>query len=264
MRDIMCSGYVAGANTGFFGAKGEEAFASSLKGPVSSDAVKLDISSRLSFDDEERGEYQSMLAFACGYGDGAKRDQVISITDRLLPWEVHGSDTAKTYFPGGPDNYRAYRKAWELHTLHFGEDVRAAENMEFISQGSSNNGLCFIGPHRKYNPYSNLYHELIPGQGHFGPVSNAHRTITLTKITNTQANVFRPCALGRMRSQEMHVGVVERRYRSKRPGIPWCRSRLRRTRRCTLPRNLKLATFSTKKNPCRSCALQTVYCKRKC
>ena len=79
-----------------------------------------------------------MLAFVCGYGDGAKRDQVISITDRLLPWEVHGSDTAKTYFPGGPENYRAYRKAWELHTLHFGEDVRAAENMEFISQGSSN------------------------------------------------------------------------------------------------------------------------------
>lgn len=183
MRDIMCSGYVAGANTGFFGAKGEEAVASSLKGPVSSDAVKLDISSRLSFDDEERGEYQSMLAFACGYGDGAKRDQVISITDRLLPWEVHGSDTAKTYFPGGPENYQAYRNAWELHTIHFGEDVRAAENMEFISQGSSNNGLCFIGPHRKYNPYSNLYHELIPGQGHFGPVSNAHRTVTLTRKT---------------------------------------------------------------------------------
>ena len=169
MRDVMCSGYVAGANTGFFGAKGDKANAASLKGPVSSEAVKLDMSSRLSFDDEERGEYQSMLAFACGYGDGAKRDQVISITDRLLPWEVHGSDTAKTYFPGGPENYMAYRKAWELHTLHFGEDVRAAENMEFISQGSSNNGLCFIGPHRKYNPYSNLYHELIPGQGHFGP-----------------------------------------------------------------------------------------------
>ena len=32
-----------------------------------------------------------------------------------------------------------------------------------------NNGLCFVGPHRKYNPWSNMYHELIPGQGHFGP-----------------------------------------------------------------------------------------------
>jgi len=41
--------------------------------------------------------------------------------------------------------------------------------MEFISQGSMNNSLCFVGPHRKYNPFSNQYHELVPGQGHFGP-----------------------------------------------------------------------------------------------
>lgn len=32
-----------------------------------------------------------------------------------------------------------------------------------------NNSLCFVGPHRKYNPFSNQYHELVPGQGHFGP-----------------------------------------------------------------------------------------------
>jgi hypothetical protein len=32
-----------------------------------------------------------------------------------------------------------------------------------------NNGLCFVGPHRKYNPFNNMYHELVPGQGHFGP-----------------------------------------------------------------------------------------------
>lgn len=32
-----------------------------------------------------------------------------------------------------------------------------------------NNALCFVGPHRKYNPFSNQYHELVPGQGHFGP-----------------------------------------------------------------------------------------------
>lgn len=47
-----------------------------------------------------------------------------------------------------------------------------------------NNGLCFIGPHRKYNPYSNQYHELVPGQGHFGPgefnkmLDNSHVIIT--------------------------------------------------------------------------------------
>ena len=27
-----------------------------------------------------------------------------------------------------------------------------------------NNSLCFVGPHRKYNPFSNQYHELVPGQ----------------------------------------------------------------------------------------------------
>ena len=111
-----------------------------------------------------------MLAFGCGYGDGAKRDQVISITDRLLPWEVTRAGGAqKEYFPGGDTNYQQYKNAFRLNTIHFGEDVRAAENMEFISQGSMNNGLCFVGPHRKFNPFSNQYHELIPGQGHFGP-----------------------------------------------------------------------------------------------
>ena len=36
-----------------------------------------------------------------------------------------------------------------------------------------NNSLCFVGPHRKYNPFSNQYHELVPGQGHFGPGKSA-------------------------------------------------------------------------------------------
>ncbi len=174
MRDIMCSGYVAGGNTGFFGERGQGGITSPLTGPVNSNDVKYDINSRLSMDDEERGEYQSMLAFGCGYGDGAKRDQVISITDRLLPWEVNGSEAGKAYFPGGNANYLAYKQAWDLHTIHFGEDMRASENMEFISQGSANNGLCFVGPHRKYNPYSNLYHELIPGQGHCAPHTLKH------------------------------------------------------------------------------------------
>jgi len=49
------------------------------------------------------------------------------------------------------------------------EDMKAQENMEFISQGSVNNALCFLGPHRKYNDYSRTTFELVPGQGHFGP-----------------------------------------------------------------------------------------------
>jgi hypothetical protein len=179
LRDIMCSGYVAGCNTRFFGIE------KSIDRPASPDAVRQSMEARLSFQNDSDGEYHSMIAFCAPYGDGASRDQVISISDRLLPWEVNNPNADKEYFPGGGKNYRAYANTFGLNTIHFGEDVRAAENMEFISQGSMNNSLCFVGPHRKYNPFSNQYHELVPGQGHFGPdaipgVSAAHiRTLSL-------------------------------------------------------------------------------------
>jgi len=38
-----------------------------------------------------------------------------------------------------------------------------------VLQGSTNNALCFMGPHRKYNTFSASAYELMPGQGHFGP-----------------------------------------------------------------------------------------------
>lgn len=45
-----------------------------------------------------------------------------------------------------------------------------------------NNSLCFVGPHRVYNPFSNQFHQLIPGQGHFGSdaipgVRRAHASV---------------------------------------------------------------------------------------
>lgn len=166
MRDVMCNGYVAGGNTRFFGEPPR-----GFTEPANAAEVTDDMDKRLSFHDDASGEYSSMLAFGAPWGEGAKRDQVISITDRLLPWEITSPNTKNTkdYFPGGDANYQSYRAAYNLNSIHFGEDVRAAENMEFISQGSMNNGLCFIGPHRKYNPFSDQFHQLIPGQGHFGP-----------------------------------------------------------------------------------------------
>lgn len=187
MRDIMCSGYVAGGNTRFFG-EGPGGFKST---PADPESVKAAMEERLSFQNDNDGEYGSMLAFCAEFGDGSKRDQVISISDRLLPWEVNKDPTEKTYFPGGNANFKSVRNVLALNTIHFGEDVRAAENMEFISQGSMNNSLCFVGPHRKYNPFSNQYHELVPGQGHFGPdaipgVSAAHiRTLSFFLYTFT-------------------------------------------------------------------------------
>ena len=131
LRDVMCSGYVAGGNCQFFGEKDMAGAA----GPFDPNMVADAITRRLSFQDDSVGEYESMLAFAAPFGDGAKRDQVISITDRLLPWEVNKTGT-KEYFPGEEAGWKFYRRAIGLHSVHFGEDIRAAENMEFISQGA--------------------------------------------------------------------------------------------------------------------------------
>lgn len=128
MRDIMCSGYVAGGNTRFFGIR------NTTNEPASPAVVREQMDERLSFQNDTVSEYGSMLAFCAPYGDGAKRDQVISISERLLPWEVNGNDPEKRYFPGGNDNFRAYASEFGLNSIHFGEDVRASENMEFISQ----------------------------------------------------------------------------------------------------------------------------------
>ena len=139
MRDVMCNGYVAGGNTRFFG-EPKNGFTKAADANDVTDAMDK----RLSFHDDASGEYDSMLAFGAPWGDGAKRDQVISITDRLLPWEITSPNTTNTkdYFPGGDSNYQTYKTAYNLNSIHFGEDVRAAENMEFISQARP------IAPHR--------------------------------------------------------------------------------------------------------------------
>jgi len=170
MRDIMCSGYVAGGNCRFFGlpSGGSQIFTK----PSEPGDVQRSLNERLSFADDAAGEYASMLAFLSPYGEeaAASRDQVISISDRLLPWEIaKNADPSKKYFPGGQEGYNQYSQAWNLGQVHFGEDVRATENMAFMSQGAVNNSLCIVGPHRKYNPFAQNFFELVPGQGHFGP-----------------------------------------------------------------------------------------------
>ena len=161
MRDIMCSGYVAGGNTLFFGEKA---------GEYTEATIKQAVADRLSFVDDASGEYESMLAFPSTPDQAAARDQVLSITDRLLPWEVtKKAGDQYNYFPGGPEVKDIYATRYGLDSIHFGEDIRAAEAQEFISQGSLNNSTCFIGPHRVHSPWSNTFFDLTPGQGHFGP-----------------------------------------------------------------------------------------------
>jgi hypothetical protein len=122
----MCAGYVAGGNTQFFGER---------NGSFTVENIQSDINDRLSFNDEGSGEFKSMLAFAVPYGSSDRRDQVMSLSARLLPWEVT-PDRQHTYFPGGPKHYDYYARMYKLDAVHFGEDMRASENMEFISQVS--------------------------------------------------------------------------------------------------------------------------------
>lgn len=160
LRDIMCSGYVAGGNTRWFG---EQTAKGAVDGKITTEGIRNAITDRLSFVDDASGEYESMLAFAVPYGHGDRRDQVYSLSARLLPWEVT-KDQANwyDYFPGGREHQIIYARAFGLEQLHFGEDVRAAENMEFISSGSVNNATCFLGPHRCYSQYEVVLRTRIP------------------------------------------------------------------------------------------------------
>ena len=274
MRDVMCSGYVAGGNCTFFGLPYNQA---TFTTAARTEDIQRTLNERLSFADDATGEYASMLAFLSGYRSeiASQRDQVISISDRLLPWEVSkNSDPEKKYFPGGRNGWARYSQAWNLGQIHFGEDVRATENMAFMSQGAVNNSLAFIGPHRKYNPFAQNFFELVPGQGHFGPdaipgVSSAHiRTLSVFPHTTSTTLPLRRATYwptvyethpgwrytvaasflltatplpGRTRG-----GGVASRCRSRRRATPWCRSRWRRTRswRCARRRESRRARAS--------------------
>ena len=134
MRDIACAGYVAGGNVRWF-AKEENGAG------YTAEAARDNLVSRLSFDDDVSDRYASMLAFPAleGQFQGGQLDTVMSITGRLLPWEVTGaSNLTHKSFPGGEEMFQQYNKLLNLHQVHYGEDLKAAENMDFISQGSTN------------------------------------------------------------------------------------------------------------------------------
>ena len=159
LRDISCAGYVAGGGTKFFGTAVNE--------------VKANIQKRLAMREGLDGQYKDMLAFPMDQSqmEDGSMDTCISVTSRVLPWEVQSTGVGGTHksFPGGEQCYNVYNEAFRLDSIHFGEDMKAAENQEFLTQGSTNNALCLMGPHRKYDPWSRSFMSLTPGQGHFGP-----------------------------------------------------------------------------------------------
>tara|TARA_B100000927_G_C16271066_1_gene391503 strand:- start:177 stop:680 length:504 start_codon:yes stop_codon:yes gene_type:complete len=133
MRDIACAGYVAGGNCRWF-AKDPET------GDYDAKTARQQIMSRLSFDDDVTDKYASMLAFPAHEGQfmSGQLDTVMSVTTRILPWEVTGTATHDS-FPGGQKMYAKYANALNLGQVHYGEDMKSAENQDFISQGSTNN-----------------------------------------------------------------------------------------------------------------------------
>ena len=115
MKDIMSNGYRGGCNTMFFES------AQAVMDRLNMEDTDMDVS------------HASLMAFVAPVEQIEKLQNEISISSRLLPWDVH----AKThnYFPGGKGMYDAHcREHFGLDAVHFGEDLRASQNMEYMSQ----------------------------------------------------------------------------------------------------------------------------------
>ena len=116
MKDIMSNGYRAGCNCKFF-QDGQQ------------------IQDRLNFEDNDSDTvHPSLLAFPADVNQVESLQNEISISSRLLPWDVHAK--TQQYFPGGQKMYNYYKDTLGLDAIHFGEDLRASENMEYMSQAS--------------------------------------------------------------------------------------------------------------------------------
>ena len=125
MRDVACAGYVAGMNTTFFARnQGEKTY--------SLETARQNIQDRLSFADDVGAKYGSMLAFPATEQQLEANqgfDTVMSVTSRLLPWEVTGPAARDhSSFPGGQKVYEKYNAKLGLSGVHYGEDMKAAEN----------------------------------------------------------------------------------------------------------------------------------------
>ena len=197
----MANGYRAGGNTKFFGKDKE--------------AVQQALMNRLNMDDTSGDMVMpSMLAFpmaASQYEEGTM-DIAMSVTTRFLPYEVASSSHSS--FPGGEAMFKIYNELFGLRAVHFGEDLRASENMEYMSQGSTNNSLCFMGPHRRYDGLSKSYTQLVPGMGHWGP--DARPGVRCTTFELVLVPRMRACKAHKLVccvfcNDRTHAGVAESR-----------------------------------------------------
>lgn len=184
-KDIMSVGYVAGADTRFFGERnisGEPLTTVTVKAKD----LKRQIINRLRFEQEYADAYQSMLAFLTPFDHSQQfmQDSVFSLVGNSgLPWDIgsgrtmgsgaSGSEnpTLDINFPGGKNMFLRYDRLLNLSSIHQGEDQSLRATQQFIRQGPYNNSVCIVGPHRIVNtlPNQKEYFTLVPGQGHWGP-----------------------------------------------------------------------------------------------
>lgn len=184
-KDIMSVGYVAGADTRFFGERNISGVPLTTVTVAAKD-VKRQIINRLRFEQEYADAYQSMLAFLTPFDHSQQfmQDSVFSLVGNSgLPWDIGsgrtmgngaaGSDnpTLDINFPGGKNMFDRYDKLLKLSSIHQGEDQSLRATQQFIRQGPYNNSVCIVGPHRIVNtlPNQKEYFTLVPGQGHWGP-----------------------------------------------------------------------------------------------
>lgn len=164
LRDVQCTGYVAGCDTTFFGSGNTD------ENPLMS--VQNDLEDRVNFNDEDRNQYKSMFALAAPHPDintDWVPDVAFSMSDMVVPWDATRvrDQNAWCSFPGGNYMRDMYDKSYGLSKyIHQGSDPGDVQNHAFVRSGTFCNSFCFPGPYRSKGLDEKW--QLNPGQGHFG------------------------------------------------------------------------------------------------
>lgn len=170
LRDIMCAGYVSGANTQFFGDMTETDVVKRGES-IADDLYKMRTTPP---EERQMRSDKSMLVFCAPRGNDL---QVVSVSSVAFPWDSSRngwSEESGSNFPGGLDNFNWYNQkitkdGYNLSTLIIGgRDPTVATADPLIRADGSLNSICFRGPMR-YESSDNRGIILIPGKGHFGP-----------------------------------------------------------------------------------------------
>lgn len=183
MRDAMSVAYVAGSDVRFFGSRRLNGQAINSMTPTAVDILRQ-VRNRLNFQQEYANSYESMYAFLSPYATAEQymQDNAFSLVGGSgLPWDIGDGQALinsagardihiDCNFPGGINMYTRYNQLLQLSTIHTGEDMTSRQSQEFVRQGSYNNSVCLLGPHRVYQPLLGTggTFDLVPGQGHWG------------------------------------------------------------------------------------------------